>query len=80
MSKSSKKVVSARDKKKMITRAKAEKLLGSGAEPSQFASHPNYHIRRKSWTLMGKPLPSDPTERAKFLETLHVKEEVSSVT
>lgn len=71
---------------KFYTRAKSEKLLAAGADPTvtfrddkgatrgRYTDHPNYHVRRKAWMKMGQPLPEDPTERAKFLASLHLKE------
>lgn len=60
---------------KKYTRAQAEKALSAGANPEQFVKHPNYHVRRKAWTKMGKPLPTNADERAKFLESIKVKEQ-----
>ena len=70
---------------KQITRAQANRLLSNGADPNdaRFVSHPNYHIRKRSWVARGKPLPEDPTERSKFLTSIRVKEikeEVSTET
>jgi hypothetical protein len=58
---------------KVYTRAQAEKALSNGAEPEQFVKHPNYHVRRKAWVLMGRILPDNHEEAAKFLESLHIK-------
>jgi hypothetical protein len=57
-------------RQKVITRARAEKLLSEGADPTNFAKHGNYHVRRKAWQLMGRPLPEDMGEQNKFLATL----------
>jgi hypothetical protein len=63
---------------KTYTRMQAERLLSKGADPEPFATHPNYHVKRKAWTKMGKPLPSDPAERTKFLASIKVKETVDA--
>jgi hypothetical protein len=36
------------------SRAKCEHLISHGADPKQFLDHPNYHVRRKAWTKLGK--------------------------
>lgn len=61
---------------KRFSRRKAEHALVKGADPSEerFAKHKNYHVRALAWKKMGKPLPEDATERAKFLAGIHVKE------
>jgi hypothetical protein len=59
---------------KPITRAKALKLLKAGADPQQFEKHPNYHVRQAAWKKMGRPLPENADERAKFLADLHIKD------
>ena len=71
---------------KFYTRAKSERLLAEGADPTvtfrddkgatrgRYTDHPNYHVRRKAWMKMGQPLPEDPAERAKFLASIKVKE------
>lgn len=59
------------DKEKIPTRAKAEKALSAGADPQQYADHPNYHVRRKAWVKMGRPLMSEDTKgQNQFLTTL----------
>lgn len=55
---------------KVITRAKAEYLLSHGADPAQFVKHANYHVRRRCWFLMGRPLPDNTDDQNKFLATL----------
>ena len=47
------------------TRAQAEKLLSAGADPSQFADHPNIHVLKKSWVKMGRPESHNYVNRAK---------------
>jgi hypothetical protein len=59
---------------KLVTRAKALKLLKAGADPQQFEKHPNVHVRQAAWKKMGRPLPENADERAKFLADLHFKE------
>jgi hypothetical protein len=56
-----------------ITRAEAEALITSGADPQQFTTHQNYHVRRKAWEKLGRPLPEDAGERAMILEDLRVR-------
>lgn len=63
---------------KTYTRMQAERLISKGFDPSQFVSHPNYHVRARAWTKMGKPLHSDPAERTKFLASIKVKETVDA--
>lgn len=66
---------------KKFTRKKAEKLLANGADPAEmveregkmvgrFTDHPNPHVRRRAWQLMGRPLPEGLDEQNKFLLTL----------
>jgi len=55
---------------KKYTRAQAERALSAGMDPEPFTKHANYHVRRKAWTLMGKPLPEGLEEQNKFLVTL----------
>lgn len=57
-------------RERVVTRARAEYLLTHGADPTQFTKHANYHVRRKAWVLMGKPLPEGLEEQNKFLATL----------
>lgn len=59
---------------KLYTRMQAIRLLAAGADPEPFAKHGNYHVRALAWRKMGKPLPEDAGERAKFLASIHVKE------
>ena len=58
------------------TRARAEKLLSQGADPSEdrFARHANYHVRSKSFKLMGSHFPDDAGERAKLCKDLRIKD------
>ena len=46
------------DKPSTVTRARAERALAAGADPQQFANHPNYHVRRKAWRKAGFQLLS----------------------
>jgi hypothetical protein len=56
---------------RVYSRSQAERLLSSRAvEPEKFASHSNYHVRRKAWVLMGKPLSENVEQQNKFLATL----------
>lgn len=76
---------------KFYTRAKSERKLSEGADPTatfrddkgavrgRYTDHPNYHVRRKAWMKMGQPLPEDAAERAKFLASLKIKEKPSEV-
>lgn len=57
-------------RERVVTRARAEKLLSGGADPAQFTKHGNYHVRRKAWEKMGRPLPENTEEANKFLATL----------
>ena len=50
---------------KKHTRAQAEKMLSSGADPSQFADHANIHVLKKSWVKMGRPESHNYLNRAK---------------
>ena len=59
---------------KVYTRMQAIRALAAGADPEPFAKHGNYHVRNLAWKKMGKPLPDDPAEQAKFLASIHVKE------
>lgn len=71
---------------KFHTRARAERELSAGADPTvtfrddkgavrgRYKDHPNYHVRRKAWMKLGQPLPEDAEERAKFLASIKVKE------
>ena len=77
---SSKDNVRVKDRAKVYTRAQAEKALARGADPSQFMSHKNYHVKALAWKKMGRPLPEDATERAKFLASIHVQEKPATVT
>lgn len=63
-----------KSREKSITRARAEKLLSAGSDPASFTKHGNYHVRRKAWVKMGRPLPEDRDEQNKFLATLQGKE------
>lgn len=55
---------------KQYTRAQAERALSAGADPTTFTKHPNYHVKRKAWQLMGRPMPEALEEQNKFLATL----------
>lgn len=55
---------------KVVTRARAEYELSHGADPESFTKHANYHVRRKAWEKMGRPLPESTDEQNKFLATL----------
>jgi hypothetical protein len=57
-------------REKIITRARAEKMLSSGADPNDFVKHQNYHVRRRAWKLLGRPLPENMDEQNKFMATL----------
>jgi hypothetical protein len=59
-----------KSREKVITRHHAEKALTAGADPNKFVKHPNYHVRRRAWQLMGRPLPEGAEEQNKFLATL----------
>jgi hypothetical protein len=73
---------------KFYTRKKSEYLLSHGADltatfvdekgttKGRFRDHPNYHVRRRCWELMGRPLPEDATEREKFFKSIHMKDPV----
>jgi len=50
---------------KKYTRAQAEKMLSSGADPSQFKDHANIHVLKKSWMRMGQPENHNYVDRAK---------------
>jgi hypothetical protein len=71
---------------KVYTRMQALRALSEGREtPDKFldiseplkaaASHPNYHVRNKSWKLMGKPIPESWTaeDTQKFFDSIHYK-------
>lgn len=55
---------------KKLTRVQAEKALSAGVDPQKFTAHPNYHVRRRAWQLMGRPLPESVDDQNKFLATL----------
>lgn len=57
---------------KRFSRAKAEHALSNGADPTEerFTEHSNYHVRRRSWVLQGRPLPESTEDQNKFLATL----------
>ena len=61
---------------KKFTRSDADKALSKGADPSEdrFVKHANYHVRRRSFLLMGKELPTDPEAREKLCKELHLKD------
>ncbi len=61
---------------KLFSRSMAMRALASGADPSEerFASHTNYHIRRKSFLMSGKALPENAEERAELCKKLHIKD------
>ncbi len=59
-----------KNRERVITRSRAEKLLSGGADPEQFVKHANCHVRRKAWEKMGRPLPENKDEQNKFLATL----------
>lgn len=61
--------------KKSFTRAKAERLLANGTNPSEerFTKHANYHVRRRSFVLRRSPMPDNETDRAKLMADLHIK-------
>lgn len=59
-----------KNREKVVSRARAEKLLSGGADPSTFVKHANCHVRRKAWEKMGRPLPENKDEQNKFLATL----------
>jgi hypothetical protein len=73
-------MVTNNSRKKLFTRAKAEALLASGANPNEdrFVKHENYHVRQKAWKKAGMPLPENEDERAKFLSTIHIKNYVNA--
>jgi hypothetical protein len=56
------KLVKVKSEKK-YTRAQAEKALSAGADPVQFADHPNIHVLKKSWVKMGRPGNHNYVER-----------------
>lgn len=59
-----------------LTRAQAERAITQGADPTLFAKHSNYHVRRKAWEKAGRPLSgswANWPEDLKFLEDLRVK-------
>ena len=70
------------------TRAKSIRLLRDGANPvetffdeknterGRYLNHPNYHVRAYCWSRMGRPLPENADERAKFLASIRVKEKL----
>lgn len=61
--------------KKAFTRAKALRALMNGADPNEarFVKHANFHVRNKSWKLLGSVMPSDPAEAQKLMLDLHIK-------
>lgn len=77
---------------KFYSRAKSERMLSAGADPTatfrddkgnmrgRYTDHPNYHVRRKAWMKMGQPLPEDQAERAKFLAGLKIKEKATEAS
>jgi hypothetical protein len=58
---------------KIITRAQALRRMSAGADPNLFVNHANYHVKARAWVKLGKPLPSNPEERTKFLASIKVK-------
>jgi len=81
-----KKTTQQKRDEKFYSRAKSEKLLAQGADPTtvfrdekgtergRYTQHSNYHVRALAWKKMGKPLPDDAEERSKFLASIKVKE------
>jgi hypothetical protein len=59
---------------KLVTRAKALKLLKAGADPQQFEKHPNFHVRARVFRLLGSNYPTDPVACAKLCSELHIKD------
>jgi hypothetical protein len=68
-----------------FTRAKAERALAQGMDPTTtekddsgkerpiFLEHANYHVRAKAFRKMGSPYPENAAECAKLCASLHIK-------
>ena len=71
---------------KFFTRAKSEKMLAAGADPTatfindkgnklgRYTDHPNFHVRNKAWKKMGSLFPTDVEECAKLCKSLRIKD------
>lgn len=57
---------------RQMTRARAERAISGGADPTPFLGHGNYHVRRKAWVKLGRPMPIDKAERAALATSLKV--------
>jgi hypothetical protein len=62
---------------KKLARGHAENaLLRDKADPKEALGHPNQHVRRSAWRLLGRPLPEDAEGRRRLAADLypnHVK-------
>jgi len=43
--------------------------------PSVKANAKNYHTRQYAWKMLGRPMPFEGAEKAKFLKSIHVKDD-----
>ena len=48
---------------KVLTRAAALACLAGGADPGDFESHPNYHVRVAAFKACGGELPEEQSEK-----------------
>lgn len=61
-----------------LTRARAEKLLSVGADPTAFLKHANYHVRRKAWVKLGRQIPDDYKGQCELAEGIHDKRVITA--
>lgn len=55
-----------------LARSHAEAALKEGrAEPTEGLDHPNQHVRRVAWRLLGKPMPGDEGGRLELGRKLY---------
>jgi hypothetical protein len=59
-----------------LTRAQAERAIADSKAPFldslSFATHPNYHVRRKAWRKAGSHIPEDREMALRLRENLRM--------